>query len=112
MLLKWAGKHSVRSSKACSTFCSVFVDRTKNDKVRCWRQLGGGLKCVVRGKADWMVRVPDVIRDIACWPGMAGYLGKRYRSSGNNNSKKQASDKISQHYPTHISILRYGPERL
>jgi hypothetical protein len=47
---------------------------TENDKVRCWRQDGGGLKRVVRGMTDGTVRVPDVVRDIACWPGMAGYL--------------------------------------
>jgi hypothetical protein len=37
-----------------------------NDKVRCWRHEGGGLKCVVRGKADGKVKEPDVMIDIVC----------------------------------------------
>lgn len=54
----------------------MFVDRTEIYKVRSWRQEGGGLKCVVRGKADGKAdgkaREPDVMIDIVYRPRMAG----------------------------------------
>ena len=58
----------------------MFEDETEIHKVRSWRQEGGGLKCVVRGKADRKVREPDVMIDIVYRPRMAG-PGRQYLSS-------------------------------
>lgn len=80
----------------------MFEDRTEIHKVRSWRQEGGGLKCVVRGKADEKVREPDVMIDIVYRPRMVG-PGRRCLSSRNSSSKKQALGRTSR-YNTPLAI--------